>query len=180
MTARLRVLERQVYALSKELQTLRDESGPSSRERDAEVSFQGFLKFQTVEVFHPCLEKHRILDEKGENPNNIMCFTPTTHTMYAGTSCRPPLIAIREVKTYAEPEMVEVLGTFEKRFRVDVLVEFHSAEVESYFTGIFKDGSTKENATEYRTSVRVRNTSEFVNFLTEKYNKTIDLWNALR
>lgn len=180
MAARLKLLERHVYNLSKELQTLR-ESGQKSKENDAEVSLQGFIQCQSIEVFHPCLEKQKILDDKeDDNPNNILCFTPTTHTMYAGTSFRPPLLAIREVKTYPDPEMVEVLGTFEKRHRVDVVVEFHSADVERFFTGVFKDGSTKENSTEYRTCVRVPDPSEFVEFLSERYNKTINLWNSLR
>ena len=177
---RLKVLERQVYNLSKQLQTLRG-LGLKPEEKDAEVSLQGFIQYQSIEVFHPCLEKHKILDDKGDdNPNNIMCFTPTTHTMYAGTSLRPPLLAIRGVKIYPDPEMVEVLGTFEKRHRVDLAVEFHSVEVESFFTGVLKKGSTKENSTEYRTSVYVPDPSEFADFLSEKYNKTINVWNALR
>lgn len=181
IAARFKVLERHVHNLSKELKELKELQTLRPKSKEKEVSLQGFVQYQSIEVFHPCLEKHKILDDKGDdNPNNIMCFTPTTYTMYAGTSFRPPLLAIREVKTYPDAEMVEVLGTFEKRHRVDLVVEFHSVEVESYFTGILKNGSTKENPTEYRTSVHVPDPSEFVDFLSERYNKTISLWNVLR
>lgn len=142
-----------------------------------EDSKQRFIKYQSIEAFHPCFERYKLCPDKADTPNNIMCFTPTTHHMFRGSSSRPPLLAIREIKTHAEPEVVNM---FETRHRVDLQVEFHSAEVEGFFGGVFKDGSEKTSATTYETFVHVQNPEEFVRILAKKYRDTMLSWDSLQ
>lgn len=142
-----------------------------------EEVLDAYVKFQSIEAFHPCLDQYKIWSNaKPDTPNNILCLTPTTHYMFEGSSSRPPLLAIRAIKTHPKPEAVNL---FETRHRVDLHVEFHSAEVEGFFGGVFKDGSSKISATGYETFVYVQNPVEFVGFLMKKYNTTISCWNSL-
>lgn len=173
LNQRLQVLEETVHELHKEVLRLRAKKGTN-----ADTSLQGFVQYQSIEAFHPCLDKYNLCP-KVDNPNNTMCFTPTTYAMFTGTCSRPPLLAIREVKTHPDPEVVDVLGTAERRYRVDLAVEFHSVDVEELFTGNFKDGSEKMGPLEYETFVHVDNPTEFVGFLMKRYNKTISCWNSL-
>lgn len=172
---RLTMLEKTVVDLHQELLSLRGVN--------VKNSWEGFVKYQSIEASHPFLDKYRIWPENigdvsSDNANNVLCFTPTTYTMFAGTSSHLPLMAIRDVKTYARPEIVKVLGALDTRHRVDLEIEFQSPEAERFFHGVLKDGSSKVGPVEYQTFVHVHNPSEFVRFLTERYKRTISSWDS--
>lgn len=167
---RVQSLEQSVFDLGREIALLRRKSD--------EASFEGFIKHQSIEKFHPCLEQQRLC-ENIDDPNNIMSFTPTTSTMFNGTHLRPALFAIREIKTHIDADIVDVMGVVESRTRVDIEVQFQTVEAEQYFSGKFKRGTTKIAPKVYHTFVHVANPVLFVTFLMKKYVDTIACWNSL-
>lgn len=176
VSERLGVLEQIVRKLSKDVSDLRAE-----KRRADNTSLQGFVQYQSVETYHPCFVQHKLSGDVdvAHSPNNVMCFTPTTLAMFTGSCSTPPLLAIKVLKTRDDAEVVEILGNFERRHRVDLLVEFHSAEIENFFTGVFKDGSKPAGSMRYETFVHVDNPTEFVRLLTERYKKTMSIWDSL-
>lgn len=175
--ARISALERNVYELNKEILSLRADK---KKVVMIDPSLRAFAQHQSIEVLHPCFQKVSLCTdgETSGNPNNVMCFTPTTLNMFVGTPTQAPLFSIQPIRTQPEPHIVEVDGKLERRFCVDILVEFQSVEAESFFTGILKDGSSKITPTEYETYVLVHEPKEFVNFLTQRYLKTLERWSA--
>lgn len=176
----LNCLETRLVKLHGEFQRLHAEvtflRAQGKRAMTKENLMEGFIKYQSIEAFHPCFEHYKLCPDKPDTPNNFMCFTPTTHYMFRGSSSRPPVLAIREFKTHAEPEVVNI---FETRHRVDLQVEFHSAEMEGFFGGVFKEGSEKISPTTYTTFVHVQNPEEFVRILRKKYRETMLCWDSL-
>lgn len=174
---RIGKLEQVIRKLTKDVADLRAE-----KRRADNTSLQGLVQYQSIEAYHPCFVQHKLSTDAGvaNSPNNVLCFTPTTLAMYTGSCCStPPLLAIKVLKTRDDAEVVEILGTLEKRHRVDLLVEFHSAEVENFFTGLFKDGSRQAGPLRYETFVHVDNPTEFVRLLTDRYKKTMSCWDSL-
>lgn len=172
---RLTYLEKSLADLQREVLCLRNVN--------VKNSWEDYVKYQSIEACHPCFQKYHIWpddvgDVSADNPNNVICFTPTTYTMFVGSSSRTPLLAIRALRTHESAETVRVLGALDTRHRVDVEVEFRSPDAESYFHGLLKDGSSKVGQQTYETFVHVHNPSEFVGFVTERYRKTLSSWDA--
>lgn len=170
LCSRVEDLEKKVYTLTKEIQ------------RKSKIvlkpGLEGFADHQSFEEVHPCFKKTKIFVNScipSENPNNYMCFTPTTMEMFMGSDSIP-LISIFPLRTASTPQFFENAGKVEARFRVDILIEFFSVEAAGYFTGSMKNGSSRVSETEYESFVHVLNPKEFVEFLTNKGKHTQSRW----
>lgn len=173
-------LERSVFQLGKEVQEVRLLQVEKKPNVVVDSSLQGFAQLQSFEEIHPFFKKTKIVSDRPDNPNNFMCFTPTTLDMFVGTKSVPPLFTIQPTRTESVGVLYEVLGNVEKRFRVDIIVEFQNEEAAGFFNGILKHGSTKVTPTEYESFVHVQNPEEFVEFLTTKFSQTMERWGKIR
>lgn len=178
LEAKIAQLRNNIYELNKEVITLQSLKKKEKVPITVDASLEGFAQYQSIEATHPLFKKALLSKNPmlAENPNNVLCFTPTTYNMFFGTPLLPPMFSIYPIKSHEDPIFVEVKGRVEQRYRVDIVIEFRSTEGEDLFQGVLKEGSSNPKHLEYHSFVSVINPDEFVDFLTQRYRETLDRW----
>lgn len=153
------------------------------------VQFQRIqpIKLQKGAGFERCHIKDSALctEEEDKDPNNFLAFSHSFHKMFDGRGVRQTLPTVRISVAQIHDDDILVRGSCgeeEIRKRVDLLVEFRTADEYDGMEGVFKDGTvmTAGNETLWTSFVFVLDPFRFEEYITVKYNQTTTKWNEHR
>ncbi|SMN12409.1 hypothetical protein SPBRAN_859 [uncultured Candidatus Thioglobus sp.] len=173
------------------VQTLADFEGCASSISNISVSIASLsdpiCQFQSIEkpeIFQSCEPykmhiKPKRFKKVASDDNNLLIGTWTPfHQMYDGlkTNDAVPLVAIKPVSE-SDFEGPLFLGVPpQKRFKVDIELEFSDENSASQFSSNLKDGSIKVSETIWRSSVFMKNPEKFCENLKWKWDDTKRMW----
>lgn len=160
---------------------LSESTSVASNQDDPSLSVQALENPTTITAFrskwYKCHLISKQVKEFAGDPDNFIFASWLFHQQFDGLNTDDDVGVAVKFDDFGDVEEVQLgNGRYERRQKVNVILEFRYADVAAAFSGLLKKGTERMSDTEYRSFIYAKNGATMKYCLDRKYQETVGLW----